>query len=140
MARTATRPSASWSAPSGTSASSATPPTATTPGCSSSISTTSLIAKNSGKGNRIGIELTGGQFGSSGNRLTGNTANRNDESGIIVDDDKPENLSKITLKGNTANKNQIHGIEGLAGVVDGGGNRASGNATPPQCIGVVCSG
>jgi parallel beta-helix repeat protein len=101
---------------------------------------TSVIAKNSGKGNRIGIQLTGGQFGSSDNRLTGNTANRNDESGIIVDDDKPENLSKITLKGNTANKNQIHGIEGLAGVVDGGGNRASGNATPPQCIGVVCSG
>ena len=39
MARTATRPSASWSAPSGTSVSSATPPRATTPGCSSSICT-----------------------------------------------------------------------------------------------------
>jgi len=28
----------------------------------------------------------------------------------------------------------------MAGVIDGGGNRAIGNATPPQCIGVVCSG
>src|SRR4029079_15237461 len=86
------------------------------------------------------IQLTGGQFGSANNRLTGNTANRNDESGIIVDDDKPEKLSGNTLKGNTANKNQLHGIEAIAGVIDGGGNRASGNATPPQCIGVVCSG
>jgi len=99
-----------------------------------------LIGKNSAKGNRVGIQLTGGQFGSANNRLTGNTANRNDESGIIVDDDKPEKLSGNTLKGNTANKNQLHGIEAIAGVIDGGGNRASGNATPPQCIGVVCSG
>ena len=37
----------------------------------------SLISKNSATGNRDGIDLTGGQHGSEGNRLTSNTANRN---------------------------------------------------------------
>jgi serine/threonine protein kinase len=27
-----------------------------------------------------------------------------------------------------------------AGTVDGGGNRASGNATPPPCVHLICSG
>ena len=45
-----------------------------------------------------------------------------------------------SLKNDTASKNKGHGIEATAGSIDGGGNRASGNATPPQCVHVVCSG
>ena len=52
----------------------------------------------------------------------------------------------VTLVDNVALANGGHGIDaewmdGLpgTGIVDGGGNRALGNATPPECIGVVCS-
>ena len=31
------------------------------------------------------------------------------------------------------------GIEAVPGVTDGGGNRASGNGQPAQCLGVVCA-
>ena len=40
---------------------------------------------------------------------------------------------------NTANDNGEWGIEGVPGTIDGGGNRASGNAQPAQCLNVVCS-
>jgi parallel beta-helix repeat protein len=98
-----------------------------------------LVAWNTAQRNGLGILLTGGQFGSSDNRLTGNTANRNEDSGIVVDDDTPANLSANTLDRNSAYENGVHGIEALAGTIDGGGNRAGGNRIPPQCIGVVCS-
>ena len=152
----------------------------------------SLISKNTATGNRDGIDLAGGQHGSDGNRVTGNTANRNavtgiaiverannnvvsrnvangnqgkigDGAGIIVEkstgnqlignvansnlgsgimlaEDKAGDTAGNSLKGNTANKNRGHGIDATAGTVDGGGNRASGNATPPPCVNVICSG
>jgi parallel beta-helix repeat protein len=152
----------------------------------------SLIGKNSAKGNRAGIELTGGQSGSDSNQLTGNTASRNGETGIgvvdgandnvvsgnttsgnqgkkgdgggirvmastgnqlsgnvansnldtgiVVAEDKPGDTGGNSLKNNTANKNRGHGIDAVTGSIDGGGNHASGNATPPQCQNVVCSG
>jgi hypothetical protein len=40
---------------------------------------------------------------------------------------------------NTANENADLGIEAVAGVTDGGGNRASGNGNGAQCTNVVCS-
>ena len=43
-----------------------------------------------------------------------------------------------TLTGNTANDNFDLGIEAVAGVVDGGGNMAGGNANPLQCTNVFC--
>ena len=151
----------------------------------------SLISENSATANRAGLELTGGQFGSDGNRLKGNSANRNGETGIavvdgananvvsgntangnqgendsggirvqaasgnqlsgnvananldtgiVIADGEPGDTTGNSLKGNTANKNRGHGIDAIAGSVDGGGNRASGNATPPQCQNVVCAG
>jgi parallel beta-helix repeat protein len=151
----------------------------------------SLISENSATANRAGLELTGGQFGSDGNRLKGNSANRNGEtgitvvdgananvvsgntangnqgkndgggirvqaasgnqlsgnvananldSGIVIADGEPGDTTGNSLTGNTANKNRGHGIDAIAGSVDGGGNRASGNATPPQCQNVVCAG
>ncbi len=39
---------------------------------------------------------------------------------------------------NTANDNGDWGIEGVPGTIDGGGNRASGNAQPAQCLNVTC--
>jgi parallel beta-helix repeat protein len=152
----------------------------------------SLISGNSATSNRSGVVLTGGQFGSDGNRLSGNQASRNDESGIGLEDgaddnvlsgntansnqggigagggiyvvassgnqlsgnaangnldtgiliaeDAPGDTTGNSLKGNSANKNRGHGIDALAGTSDGGGNRASGNATPPQCVNVTCAG
>jgi parallel beta-helix repeat protein len=151
----------------------------------------SLIARNSAKGNREGLTLTGGQAGSDGNRLTDNTANRNDQTGIVIVDgangnivsgntatanqgaigdgggifvaassgnqlignvtnanldtgiavveNEPGDTSGNTLRRNTANRNAGHGIDVTASSIDGGGNRASGNATPPQCQNVVCA-
>ena len=100
----------------------------------------SVIEKNSAKGNHTGIELTGGQSGSHGNRLTANTANANLDTGIVVAEGTSGASNGNSLKRNTASKNKGHGIEATADSIDGGSNRASGNATPPQCVNVVCSG
>ena len=43
-----------------------------------------------------------------------------------------------TLRANTANNNGDLGIEAVPGVRDAGGNRASGNGNPLQCLNVFC--
>jgi parallel beta-helix repeat protein len=150
----------------------------------------SVISANEASGNHEGLDLAGGQFGSDGNRVVGNTAshngstgislferandnvvagnvandnqgpigegggiviavstgnqllsntaNGNADSGIALFEDAPGDAAGNTLKRNTAKKNQNHGIDAVAGTIDGGGNRASGNATPPQCVNVAC--
>ena len=100
----------------------------------------SLIGKNTARGNGVGIELTAGQSGSHGNLLTGNVARANHDTGIVVGEEKAGTASGNTLKGNTANKNQGNGIDATPGSIDGGGNRAGGNATQPQCRNVACPG
>ncbi len=40
---------------------------------------------------------------------------------------------------NTATKNGDLGIEAVPGVTDGGGNHASGNGNPLQCVNVRCA-
>ncbi len=100
----------------------------------------SLIGKNTARGNGVGIELSAGQFGSHGNLLSGNVAFSNFDTGIVVGEDEAGTASGNTLKRNTANNNQGNGIDAVPGSIDGGGNRASGNATEPQCINVACSG
>jgi parallel beta-helix repeat protein len=65
--------------------------------------------------------------------VRGNTANGNSDDGIDVD------AAGTTIRDNVADGNDDLGIEAVAGVVDGGGNRASGNGNPAQCTGVVCS-
>ena len=64
--------------------------------------------------------------------LSKNRANRNGADGILVSD--PTTI----LSHNTANYNVDFGIEAVPGVVDDGGNRAKGNGTPAQCVGVRC--
>lgn len=51
-----------------------------------------------------------------------------------IDVDAPGTL----IRANTATNNGDLGIEAVAGVIDGGGNRASGNGNPLQCLNVAC--
>jgi parallel beta-helix repeat protein len=62
----------------------------------------SLISLNSASGNRDGIDLTGGQFGSDGNRVIGNSASRNSATGIALVEGANDNV----VTGNVANANQ----------------------------------
>jgi hypothetical protein len=68
--------------------------------------------------------------------LRGNTVNANglpdESSGIFVES------PSTTITRNTANDNGLYGIEAVPGVIDGGGNRASGNGNAAQCVGVRC--
>jgi len=65
--------------------------------------------------------------------ITGNRAVANGGTGIVG-----TGAGVVTVTGNTAVRNGGHGID-VAEVIDGGGNVARRNATPPQCIGVVCT-
>jgi large repetitive protein len=64
--------------------------------------------------------------------IDGNRSDRNFDDGIDVDD------PATTLSRNTANSNRDLGIEAVAGVTDGGGNKARGNRNPAQCTNVRC--
>jgi parallel beta-helix repeat protein len=64
--------------------------------------------------------------------LESNTANRNGDDGIDVD------AAGTMVTRNTANHNRDLGIEAVPGVIDGGGNRASGNGDVLQCTNLSC--
>jgi hypothetical protein len=70
--------------------------------------------------------------GVTGTRLIDNLAVQNADDGFDVE------APGTRLRGNTADKNGDLGIEAVPGVVDGGGNRASGNGNPLQCTNVFC--
>lgn len=70
--------------------------------------------------------------GSAGTLVEGNVSNGNLDDGIEVD--APDSL----IRGNSADDNGDLGIEAVVGVIDGGGNTASGNGNPLQCLNVVC--
>lgn len=65
--------------------------------------------------------------------IVGNIANGNTDDGIDVDS------SSTTLTRNTTNANGDLGIEAVAGVTDGGGNRARSNGNPLHCTNVLCN-
>ena len=67
-----------------------------------------------------------------GNLLKANLVTRSAVDGINVE------AAGTTLALNVALHNGDHGIEAIAGVRDGGGNRASGNGNAAQCAGVSC--
>jgi hypothetical protein len=48
-------------------------------------------------------------------------------------------VNAATIARNTATENGDLGMEAVAGVTDGGGNKASSNGNAAQCTGVVCS-
>lgn len=62
-----------------------------------------------------------------------NTATANGHDGIHVDSEQ------ATVTKNTADANGNLGIFAVPGVTDGGGNEASGNGDPAECIGVICA-
>jgi parallel beta-helix repeat protein len=100
----------------------------------------SLIRANRSRANGAeGLVLSGGQKGSSGNRIAADVATGNGGTGIAVVEDNTGRATGNVLVGNVARGNGDHGIDAVDGQVDRGGNRASGNRTPPQCVGVVCS-
>jgi parallel beta-helix repeat protein len=98
-----------------------------------------LVARNDARKNGVGIVLAAGQHGSHGNRVVRNRAVRNDEDGIVVEEEEAGTAAGNTLARNVANRNGGHGIAAVKGTIDGGGNRAHGNRTPPDCIAVTCS-
>ena len=69
----------------------------------------SRVSANRAGGNGVGIDLEGGQHGSTGNRITGNDASRN-VGGLVVADGANDNL----VAANVANANR-------GGADDGGG-------------------
>ena len=72
------------------------------------------------------------RFGALGTLIRGNVVVDALDDGIDVD------APGTVVRSNTANDNGDLGIEAVDGVIDGGGNRASGNANPLQCLNVVC--
>jgi len=98
-----------------------------------------LVAGNHARRNAVGIVLADGQHGSHGNRLVHNRAVGNADGGIFVEEEQAGAAAGNTLARNVANRNGGHGIDAVEGTIDGGGNRAHGNRTPPDCLGVTCS-
>jgi len=93
------------------------------------------IANN---GNAAGISLEAENFDANGNPIGGslianNTTNGNLADGISVGGEGH------TIANNAAYNNAAFGIRAAAGNIDGGGNVASGNGEPLQCVGVVCT-
>jgi large repetitive protein len=95
-----------------------------------------LIRRNDVSSSRVDGIFVG--LGSSGTSIERNIAGQVDglrgaDDGIDVND------PSAFIAGNTANGNGDLGIEAMQAVQDGGGNRASGNGNPRQCVGVSCS-
>ena len=68
---------------------------------------------------------------------TGTILRRNDVRGARDDGIDVENADTL-VRENTANDNADLGIEAVAGTRDLGGNTASGNGNPLQCLNIVC--
>jgi parallel beta-helix repeat protein len=103
-------------------------------GANDNVVSGNIANANQGDGGGIRVQ------GAARNQLSGNVASSNNDSGIIVADDQAGDSSGNSLRRNSANGNGGHGIDASASSLDGGGNRAVGNVTQPQCITVVCAG
>ena len=87
-----------------------------------------LVARNTVRHNLWGIRVASDAAGVALHR---NRALENEETGILV------NSTSTVVARNTANDNKNLGID-AAGARDRGGNRASRNGNPVQCVGVRC--
>jgi parallel beta-helix repeat protein len=82
-----------------------------------------------------------------GSRVDGFLVNKKDNHSLLkgntargVGDDGFDIQSRTTnLARNRARRNGDLGIAAVFGVIDGGGNQASGNGDPRQCINIACS-
>jgi parallel beta-helix repeat protein len=77
-------------------------------------------------------------LGATDNTLTGNVATHNLGVGIGVLDDVPGDSAGNRLGHNVANDNAAHGIDVVAGTINGGGNSAHHNTPLPNCVGITC--
>lgn len=119
-----------------------------------------LVQRNvvtGGRGPAIFITSLDSPQPSDGNTVSDNVANSKLAEGILVNNNATATLlehNTATANGNdgihadspgttvtrdTANDNHDLGIEAAPGVIDGGGNRASGNGNALQCTNVSCS-
>jgi hypothetical protein len=71
---------------------------------------------------------------SGGSEFIGNVLTGNGDDGLEIDEGGGTDL----VARNTANDNGDFGIEATQSVIDGGGNKASGNGNPLQCLNVFC--
>ena len=79
-------------------------------------------------------------FASTGNVIDDNDVDRNAGDGIGIFEEVPGTAAGNTVTRNSAKRNGGHGINSAVdGTIDGGGNKARANGTPPDCVGVVCS-
>jgi parallel beta-helix repeat protein len=105
------------------------------------IFVTSLDSRGTSDGNVISRNEVNSKFvdgilvdgGATDTLINHNSADDNGDDGIDV------NAPATTLTGNSADDNGDLGIEAVSGVIDGGGNRARGNANSLQCLNVVCN-
>jgi nitrous oxidase accessory protein NosD len=65
--------------------------------------------------------------------LRGNVAKRSGDDGFDI------RSRTATVTGNRALRNDDLGIKAVRGVIDGGGNKASGNGDPRQCTNIACN-
>jgi parallel beta-helix repeat protein len=89
-----------------------------------------VVANTANANAAMGIYVSDEAVLEPGNRLTGNTANGNGSDGIVL----AKGGHMVTA--NVTRDNGGWGIEAVPGVIDGGGNRAVGNAA--ACSGVRC--
>jgi large repetitive protein len=116
-----------------------------------------LVAHNVvGGGRGAGIRLGFDQAGGANNVVRRNRVSASAGDGFVVaegdrhsllkrnvatgagDDGFDVNNSSAKLTRNQAAGNRDLGIEAVAGVIDGGGNKAHGNGDPRQCTNVAC--
>jgi hypothetical protein len=70
--------------------------------------------------------------------VTGTLLQNNEVHGF-ADDGIDVEAPGTVIRRNDAHDNGDLGIEAVAGVIDGGGNKASGNGNPLQCVNVFCN-
>ena len=90
-----------------------------------------LVADNSISRSGIGIAV--GRRHAAHTRIKSNRANDNEKTGITI------RKRTTVVTDNVARRNGGHGIAAVRGTHDGGGNIATHNRTPPQCVNISCS-
>jgi parallel beta-helix repeat protein len=113
----------------------------------------SIVANSVRHSNDDGIDVNGTGVTLDGNRVSGsvhdgididgtdvlvqnNVATGNGDDGIRTS----HTTARVTMRNNITTSNADLGIQAVSGsVIDGGGNRASGNVDPRQCLRVTCA-
>jgi parallel beta-helix repeat protein len=116
--------------------------------------TRNVVAGARGPGIRLGIQRP--SIGGANNVISRNHVEGSGDDGFLVNEKDNRSVLKhnvaigaaddgfdirshsAKLTGNQAERNRDLGIAARPGVIDGGGNRASGNGDPRQCTNLVC--